>query len=201
MNKQLDTAVVALNRALEAKDKAEGNAVEAAAEAARIIVSDHDPRAPFEAEYKRFSALIKDAVEHCSVTLKHPRNVSQYLRQQVVVQMKPNAVIEVKRPSGKNGAVTKVAEDCKTAREVQAAFKQIREDEGASDGRSENAPARKDEGQKLAEQVARRFLEDAVFAKQLRAAMRANNYDVSLRKTPVKKTAKQVKAAPVAAEA
>lgn len=195
MNKQLDKAVIAIERALEAKNKAEGSAVQAAAEAATIIVTDHDPRAPFDAEYKRFSAMVKEVVEHCSVTLKHARNVSQYLRQQVVIQMKPSMVIEVKKPSGNNGAVTKLAEDCTTARESQAAFKQIKEVEGSADGRNSNAPARRDEGQQLADSVAKRCLEDAVFLGQLRASLRLNNYELKLMRSKIAKPAKRAKTA------
>lgn len=188
----ISTNTNALVKAISSIDRASGTALRAAREAASLLVADHDPRAPFEDERKRLMAFARSTVADAKIKLKHERNVWQFIGQQLLIQMAPDVVVEIKPPSGKNGAVTKVAEDCSTAREVATAAKQIREVHGSSDGRSKNGPAKTSEHDKLAKQVAELAGFDPEFVKLLNTHLKAVGLNVTkVHATRVRKSAKQ----------
>lgn len=191
MTTQINTNL--LVKAIQTADRAAGSALAAARKVAVILVADHDPREDFTFERNRLLAIAKAAVGEAKLKLKHDRNVWLYIGQQLIVQMAPTAVVEIKAPSsdGKQGAVTKTAEDCTSSREVQKAVKQIREQVGMSDGRSTNAPSTQSSHEKLAKQVAGLVREDAPFLQMLRKELANVGYSVTLQRTGTRAPAKQ----------
>ena len=200
--------------AIVAADKAAGTMFSACGKAADLLAAQVNTANKQSDEYKRLMTEAKSLVSTEGVKLAQERNVWLFVGQALLVRMVPDqAVVVGTSGKGKEKAITlKPASECKTAREVAAASKAIRESIGLADGRANNAPKTeaKPEAPKDEKAVAGAFWDMvvAVLAVEKDRArlfdlLKASGYAVTrnkVAKTPVK-TAKRSAMASTAAQA
>jgi hypothetical protein len=139
MNTSIDSKAFAA--AVSAADKAQASAMENCAKAAQIIFSDFNAENDEKLEYARLSELVGATLRQCKVALKHERNILQFIRQELLLLIAPDQLVETETKKG--GKILKPARECKTAREKAAAAKTVRESIGLSDGRKNNAKGKR----------------------------------------------------------
>lgn len=113
--------------------------------AADEILSRRNDGEPAADAYKRLMALAKSTVLAEGGTV-HGKNTWSDIAAWLLIGLEPKAEIETERKGADEKATVtiKPANECRTAREVKAAAKQIREQTGLADARATNAPAKKE---------------------------------------------------------
>lgn len=105
---------------------------------AELMVEDHNPNEPLKDELDRLVKEARKILTDAKVKLRQERNMWQYVRQWLLVLTNPTVVIEITPPTEDDAGESKAAEDCVTAAEIAKAAKQIRDECGLGDGRSNN---------------------------------------------------------------
>jgi hypothetical protein len=123
--------------AIASADKAESTAFAACRTAAQTIFERVNKDAPAKEEHARLMSEAFALAAKEGLVINN-RNTRQHIGQHLLICFDSDAMIEVAKT--KTETVAKPAAQCKTAREVAAAAKQIRENLGMSDGRKGNAP-------------------------------------------------------------
>ena len=201
--------------AIVAADKAAGTMFAACGKAADLLVAQVNTANKQAEEYKRLMSDAKSLVSTEGAKLAQERNVWLFIGQALLIRMVPDQAVEVGTSGkGKEKAITlKPASECKTAREVAAASKAIRESIGRADGRANNAPkaeAKTDPAKPEPKTVAGSFWDTVVAVlsvekdrARLFDLLKASGYAVTrnkVAKTPIK-TAKRSAMANTAAQA
>ena len=130
--------------AIVSADTAISSAFEKCRVAADLIFADFNTGANMAEEIERLVKLAKGLVATEGAVLKDDRNTWLHIRQHLLILADSEVMVEVKPATDKQSAIFKPAKHCKTAREVAAAAKTIREANGLADKRANNAPKAKE---------------------------------------------------------
>jgi hypothetical protein len=175
---------------IAAADNAESTAFAACRTAAAEIFKRAKKGAAVAEEYKRLMTESFEMATKEGLVLAH-RNTRLHIGQHLLIAFEPAMMIDT--AAKEKDTILKPAAQCKTAREVASAAKQIREGSGMSDGRAKNKPAQKTKPANGPSMYA--LVEAALREKSTReklfAVIRAAGYDVA--PAAVQKIAKPAK--------
>ena len=178
------TAVSAENKL----NKAKLTALDASGKVADILLGFIDTGLPTVEEAKRVVKMAQVLIVEHKIKMSRTSNIISHVHNQLLTRMVPNLPVQIAPGKGDSGPVVKPAEQCKTAKEVRAAAKAIREignDEmGKVDNRSKNAPPIKASTVKAAVAKFVELLD--VEEKATRAELAKLGFTVTLRRTTIK---------------
>lgn len=173
---------------IKTANKATDSAIGACRKVAEYLVLNQDTGKKNAEEHKRLMGLCTHA----------ERNARLYIAASLWIAMVPEMEIETghQGKGDKKSRTLKPAAQCKTAREITAAAKQIRDAEGASDGRANNAKkAKAPEVGFLTRQVTKALEEHSPEIAGIIGALRAHGYKVTAPKSTLADVAPKTKAA------